>query len=355
MMMLVFVIVVLAFIKSVVAHKTFRALPIAELRRRARGKDPQSAAIYRVAAYGSTFDLFIWLMGGASAAILILWTSRNSWWLGVIAMVMIAGIVFWLPRARPSGMTYRVASWAAPYYAKALSLLRPLLEPIAKLLPAGAWVPVHAGIYEKEDLLELLDSQNKFADNRIPADDLKIAVGALSFGSKKVGSIMTPRRSIRFVSETEAVGPKLMDELHSTGFSRFPVIAETNRAANPTITGTLYLRDLVNHPDKGKIKEIMRSDAFFINENCDLHDSLAAFDKTKHQLLVVVNNFEEITGVLSLEDVIEQILGQPIMDEFDKYEDLRAVANIEAERERAAHKEVEPAVDSATETESATE
>ena len=69
-----------------------------------------------------------------------------------------------------------------------------------------------------------------------------------------------------------------------------------------------------------------------------------AFLKTHHHLLVVVNHFEEIVGVLSIEDVLEQIVGQPIVDEFDNYEDLRAVAAKEAKQDHAEqeHQEVVP-------------
>jgi Mg2+/Co2+ transporter CorC len=53
---------------------------------------------------------------------------------------------------------------------------------------------------------------------------------------------------------------------------------------------------------------------------------LQAFLKTKRHLFIVVNGFEEVIGIVTIEDVIEQIIGQPIMDEFDQYQDLRAVA-----------------------------
>jgi len=341
-MMLVFLLVVLAFIKCVLAYKIFRSLPLHELRRRARGKDHQAAAIYRVAAYGPTFEGLIYPLGLASAIILVLWTARTGWWQAVVTIFIELALAFWWPRARPGGWLWKFGAWVAPLYAKVFSFIRPVLGPLAKLVPAGVWVPVHAGIYEKEDLLELLDSQSGVVDNRVSDQDLLIASNALRFGDKKVASVMTPRREMRLVAEDEAVGPKLMDELHATGFSRFPVVAGSAKAASPTVIGTLYFKDLLKHDGKGSIKDIARHDAYFINESCDLHDCLAAFSSSKHQLLIVVNNFEEIVGVISLEDVLEQILGAPIGDEFDKYDDLRAVANIEAERERAAHHEADP-------------
>jgi CBS domain containing-hemolysin-like protein len=55
--------------------------------------------------------------------------------------------------------------------------------------------------------------------------------------------------------------------------------------------------------------------------------------------LVVVNNFEEIAGVISLEDVMEQILGQQIVDETDRYPNIRAQAEVEAQKEQKLHSE----------------
>jgi Mg2+/Co2+ transporter CorC len=52
---------------------------------------------------------------------------------------------------------------------------------------------------------------------------------------------------------------------------------------------------------------------------------------------MVVNNFEELVGVLSVEDVLEQIIGKQIVDEFDRYDDLRSVAAREAQKEHTHH------------------
>jgi magnesium and cobalt transporter len=151
---------------------------------------------------------------------------------------------------------------------------------------------------------------------------------------------MTPRRAIKFVAATESIGPLLMDELHKSGHSRFPVTKNVSKAASPDLVGTLYLKDVIGHEGGGKVKDLARKDVYYINEDSNLRQALSAFLKTHHHLLIVVNNFEEIAGVLSIEDVMEQIIGQPITDEFDNYEDLRAVAKEEARNEKEKHNEI---------------
>jgi Mg2+/Co2+ transporter CorB len=78
----------------------------------------------------------------------------------------------------------------------------------------------------------------------------------------------------------------------------------------------------------------MRVDVYYINEQATLDHALNAFLKTKHHLFIVVNEFEDVVGVLSVEDVLEQIIGQQIQDEFDQYDDLRAVAAKHASKKR---------------------
>jgi CBS domain containing-hemolysin-like protein len=162
----------------------------------------------------------------------------------------------------------------------------------------------------------------------------------MTFGDKLVGSIMTPRRQIKFVKADETVGPMLMDELHKTGHSRFPITKDNPKTPSPQVVGTLYLKDIVGYQGGGKVKDQARKDVYYINEDSNLRQALSAFLKTHHHLLIVVNSFEEIVGVLSIEDVFEQIIGQPINDEFDNYDSLRAVAAKEAKQENKNHNEV---------------
>jgi CBS domain containing-hemolysin-like protein len=83
----------------------------------------------------------------------------------------------------------------------------------------------------------------------------------------------------------------------------------------------------------GKVKDIMKRQVFYVHEEFNLDKVFHAFLKTKHHLFIVVNKFEEIVGILTIEDVLEQIIGSQIVDEFDQYEDLKQVANNLAKHE----------------------
>jgi CBS domain containing-hemolysin-like protein len=339
-MKLVFVLLVLVFLKSVLIYKLYNSVPVLELKRLARAKDKRAMALYKVANYEAGLDVLLWIIGTASGAGVIIWASRTSWWLGAIAIVLAAILAIWLPAPRWNGWAGGIAAISAGYQTKLLSLLNPVLGRIGRWFPPASRLHLHTGLYEKNDLLDLLNKQNKQLDNRIDAGDLSIARGAITFGDKLVREVMTPRRQVRFVNADETVGPMLMDDLHKTGHSRFPVISDSAKAAAPDITGMLYLRDIIGYTGSTTVKNLARKDVNYINEDSNLRQALAAFLKTNHHQLVVVNNFEEFAGILSLEDVLEQIIGQPITDEFDQYQDLRAVAAKEAEQDQQNHNEI---------------
>lgn len=340
MIKFIFVVLLLVFLKSLLLSKTYHLMPITELRRRARGKDKKAAEIYRVAVFGPSLDLLLWVFGAGSAAGMVLLAARATWWTAFLVGLAAAWLATWLPKAAVDGWVWNFVAWSARYVAPVLAFCRPVLEPLARLMPKNQVLSVHTGLYSKEDLLALINNQNHQLDNRIPEDELAMAYGTLTFGEKTAGDVMTPRRTVRWVAADEAVGPVLMDELHKAGYSRFPVVKDVPGKAEPYVIGTLYLKDLVGREEGGHVRDLMDKKVFFANEAQNLHSCLAAFLKTHHHLLVVVNNFEEVVGVLTLEDVLEQIIGHKIVDEFDQYEDMRAVAGRQARQEKAHHEPI---------------
>ena len=159
---------------------------------------------------------------------------------------------------------------------------------------------------------------------------------ALTLSSVLVRDRMTPRRLAKTVAQHDEVGPLLMDELHSSGHSRFPVVDEEG-----AFIGTLYLRDLVGESTSKQVNQIMQKDVRFIHEEESLDYALKAFLRLRHHLFIVVNRFEEFVGVLSIEDVLEEIIGEDIVDEYDEHDNLRQVALSMAKKEHAQHSKPE--------------
>jgi CBS domain containing-hemolysin-like protein len=310
-MKLLYILLLLGFFKCVLLYKLYTSMPALELKRQARRGNKRAETLYKVANYETGLDVLLWVAGTILGTILFVWSVRTVWWLAAILAVATAWLIIWTPAPRYMNWIGALSSLTATPFSKILAFLNPILIRLASLLPPSKRIHLHTGLYEKEDLLKLLDRQNKQLDNRIDDTDLRIANGAMTFGDKPVRQVMTPRSQVRIVGANETAGPLLMDDLHKTGHSRFPVAKDGAKSASPDIVGTLYLKDIIGYEGGGKVKELARKEVYYINEDSNLRQALDAFLKTHHHLLMVVNSFEEIAGILSIEVILEQIIGQP--------------------------------------------
>lgn len=175
-------------------------------------------------------------------------------------------------------------------------------------------------IYSKEDLAELIQNSKDIVgeNERILLDS------AFAFFDKKVSEVMTPRSMIDFIKKGEFLGPLVLDELHALGHSRLPVIDKDL----DHIEGVLHLRDMLSLDVRKSTtsEKAMEAKVFYVHEDDSLEHALAAFIKTRHHLFIVINESRETVGLVTLEDVIEALIGRQIVDEDDVHDDLRAVA-----------------------------
>lgn len=154
-------------------------------------------------------------------------------------------------------------------------------------------------------------------------DELLRLQASLAFDTHTVEDIMTPISVVDLANVNDSLGPLVLDDLHKTGHSRFPVI---DRDVHHVV-GILYLHDIINLKSaKPSVREAMDPRVHYIHEHQTLEHALNGFLKSHRHLFIVVNDYRETVGVLALEDVLETLLGKKIVDEFDQYEDLRAVA-----------------------------
>jgi CBS domain containing-hemolysin-like protein len=318
---------------SVALLKLYRHTPSKELKRQAQAGDHLAKEFYRVVGYGRSLNVLLWIfIGLTSALFFVLCSNALPWPLAFLLVLVVIWFGFaWLPNSHVSRFTVRAALLITPSLHWLLERAQPLLIRIAHYADKVQPFAVHTGLYTKEDIIELIQHQKIQIDNRITKEELFIVEHALQFGDRMVDEVMTPRRVMKTVATTDMIGPILFKELHDSGHSRFPVYKD-----NPDdIIGTLYLRDALGAKEGGFVKDLMRKEVFYVNQAQSLARVLDAFIKTKHHQFLVVNNFEEIVGLVTIEDVIEQILGKQIIDEFDSYEDLRAVAAMQAEHDEA--------------------
>ncbi len=323
-------------------ERCYFGIPLTELKRRARRGNHEANGLYRAAAYGDSLKFLLWSVVALTGALSFVLLARTfSPFIAFVLDVLIIALCFvLLPSRRISGFEMSFTRQATPLLVSFLARTHPFLERCTRFVRKHWPVTVHTGLYEREDLLVLLERQKIQADSRLSVEELELAMHALTFGDRQVGDIMIPKRQVRTVSASEATGPIVIRELHDSGFSRFPVYGEKH----DDIVGVLYLRDLVSLKKTGPVADVMDKSVFYVHEEYPLEQALHAFLRTKHHLFVVVDSFEQYVGILTIEDILEQILGCKIVDEFDQYDNLRAVAGHKAAIEHAERqaKDAEP-------------
>ena len=189
-------------------------------------------------------------------------------------------------------------------------------------------------IDSREELRYLVNDSQGILDE----DEKALILATLEFDNKMVREVMTPKSVIDTVAHDEVLGPLVLDDLHKTGHSRFPVID----GDIDHIVGILYVRDVLTldttKRHTSRVENAMSKRVYYIREDHGLDQALEAFISTHHHLFVVINEFRETVGILTLEDTIEALLGRRIVDEFDAHDDMRAVATRNASKKTAPNR-----------------
>lgn len=144
------------------------------------------------------------------------------------------------------------------------------------------------------------------------SEEQKILEGIVSFGNTDTKQVMSPRIDI-FALEIEETFAEIYPKIIEKGYSRIPVFRENI----DHIEGVLFVKDLIPHIHKKEFNwNSLLREPFFVPENKKLDDLLKDFQSMKSHLAIVVDEYGGTSGLVSLEDVIEEIVGD-ISDEFD--------------------------------------
>ncbi len=143
-------------------------------------------------------------------------------------------------------------------------------------------------------------------------NEQKILEGIVSFGNTDTKQVMSPRIDI-FALDIEETFAEMLPKITEKGFSRIPVYRDNI----DQIEGVLFVKDLIPHINKKEFnwQQLLRA-PFFVPENKKLDNLLKDFQSMKNHLAIVVDEYGGTSGLVSLEDVIEEIVGD-ISDEFD--------------------------------------
>lgn len=230
----------------------------------------------------------------------------------IIVTIVLLFLCDTLPKAYATSNYLKVSRRLLPY----VFIIRAVFYPFASVLVFSTGF-MDRYLLKKKHLLSTADLSEALeitAKEEIPSGYHKILRDIIQLGNKDVKEIMQPRIDIVSLNG-DLPFTQMFSKAIECGFSRIPV----NLSSLDSITGILYTKDLIAHKNKDDSfnwKSLLHP-AFFVPESKMINDLLEDFREKKIHLAIVVDEFGSTSGLVTLEDIVEEILGE-ISDEFDE-------------------------------------
>ena len=238
----------------------------------------------------------------------------GGWWKYIIEIGLVTFLILLFGEILPKVYANRNPKRFALLMAKPIKFLKKLLYPISTILVKSTKLVekklrkenVNLSVNQLSQVLEMTE------DSETSEEEKKIFDGIISFGETEAKQIMKPRIDV-FALEDKLNSKQVIEEVSKQGFSRIPVYHENI----DNIIGVLFAKDLLPYLNKENFDWLsLLRQPFFVPENIKLDDLLKDFQDKKTHLAVVVDEYGGTSGIITLEDVIEEIVGE-ITDEYD--------------------------------------
>lgn len=286
-----------------------------DLKRKADLGDKRAKKIYAVRKKGNLL-LVTLLLGNVcvNAAIAVFMGSMFS---GVVAtiistlMITILGEIF--PQAIFSRFALTIGSRVTWLVRVFIFVLYPIAAPISFILnkALGEELPT---LYSKNELRAIISEHSKSSQSDTKEHEFGIAAGAFTFGDKMVKDVMVPRSAVISVGQNDILDKKTLMLIGKYGYPRIPVINKESYE----VQGIIYTYDLLIPKNLNRPAiEVCDKEIFYVKEDDKLAHVLDAFIKKQRHLFIVINSFDEYSGIITIEDILEDIIGKEIIDEYD--------------------------------------
>ena len=232
----------------------------------------------------------------------------------LLEVLLVTFLILLFGEVLPKVYASRNALLFAKKISKFIHTVNILLTPFSMpLIAITKWVEQKFGSKASKFSVETLSQALELtSQDATSTDEQKILNGIVNFGNTETVQIMKPRIDVFALSDTETY-EEVLSKILTNGYSRNPVYSENI----DNIIGVLYAKDLLAHLNKKTFDwQTLLREPFFVPENKKLDDLLADFRAKKNHLAIVVDEYGGTSGVVTLEDVIEEIVGD-INDEFD--------------------------------------
>ena len=297
------------------------SLDVQLLRRRAKRGDAEAKKVLPLRQKGNLL-LTTLLLGNVTV------NTTLSIYLGSIASGVVAGItatilIVLFGEIIPQAVVSRYALWFGSrtvWFTKiVIFIFYPVSWPIAKVLAyfLGHEMPT---VYSHHDIMDIVSELEDSVYSHIDEDEERIVHGALQFSHLQVREIMTPANEVVSFDENQKLTEEFFEEVADHGYSRLPIFSGNKE----NIVGVLFVKDLIIEDENISIKnteEAFEPGCLSVKGEDKLDGVLARMLRQQKHLAIVKNKNGKFLGVVTLEDIIEEIIQQEIEDEDDVDED----------------------------------
>ncbi|KAF1925964.1 DUF21-domain-containing protein [Didymella exigua CBS 183.55] len=288
-----------------------------------------SKKVLRLLQYGKHWVLVTLLLSNVitnETLPIVLDRSLGGGWPAVLSstiLIVIFGEV--VPQSICVRYGLPIGAWCAPLVLGLMWIMSPVAWPTAKLLDYLLGED-HGTTYKKAGLKSLVTLHKSLghADERLNEDEVTIISAVLDLKAKAVGSIMTPMKDVFTMPSDTVLDEKMMENILSAGYSRIPI----HTPDNPNdFVGMLLVKMLITYDpeDALRVREFALATLPETRPETSCLDIINFFQEGKSHM-VLVSDFpgdsHGAVGVVTLEDVIEELIGEEIIDESDVFVDV---------------------------------
>lgn len=255
-----------------------------------------------------------------------IWGDANPFMTGVVVPVVMTAAILVLSEIIPK--TIGATNWKAltPFTVRCLRFILKILAPLVwgcQLITKAFNSGRHESVFSRSDFLAM--AQIGTQEGHLDPNETLFIQSLMNFKTVKAKSIMTPRTVLLSESEMMTVR-EFYDVQEDLVFSRIPVHDENSK---DVITGYVLKDEVLEYlvdGEAGKTLREIKRDIITVPETCSLFNLFNTFVKKREHIALVADEFGGVQGIVTMEDIVETLLGTEIVDETDKTVDMQDLA-----------------------------
>jgi len=297
----------------------FMSLGKEDLERKIKGGDRRAKIVYKLRKNGNL--LLCTILIGNVLVNNTLAVYMGEMFTGTFAIIVSTALIVVfgeiIPQALCARYPLQIGAAAAPIFKVFMYALWLVCWPLSKAMDyfLGPEPPTR---HTKFEITEMVKDHQLDSASEIDLKEANTVLGALTFSDKTAREVMTPKKNVYRFYEDQKLTTELIEDIKKKGHTRIPVF----KSKKDQVVGVVLVKKLLG-VRKGSSVVRQSMEPITVKDDTTLDDILDIFRTANQHLLIVVDEHENVLGIITLEDIVEEVFGYEILDETDTYVDMR--------------------------------